>query len=123
MNRRQAFQFIFHSTIISFFSIRYALRWLFIHCNYIQYDNTGKVSEAEMGLNLEDRDELQEQVQTLLKNLNKRLAKRQTTSKWFRIRNLNMNKITHDEISISLKRRFKYPFFQRLSKTVSCFDL
>jgi hypothetical protein len=111
MNRRQLFQFIFHSIIISFFfSIRYALRWLFIHCNYIQYDNTRKVSEAEMGLNLEDRDELQEQ-------------KRQTTSKWFRIRNLNMNKITHAEISIGLKRRFKYPFFQRLSKTVLCFDL
>jgi hypothetical protein len=103
MNRRQLFQFIFHSIIISFFfSIRYALRWLFIHCNYIQYDSTGKVSEAEMGLNLEDRDELQEQVQTLFKN---------------------MNKITHAEISIGLKRRFKYPFFQRLSKTVSCFDL
>jgi hypothetical protein len=63
-----------------------------------------------MGLNLIDRDELQEQ-------------KRQTTSKWFRIRNLNMNKITHAEISIGLKRRFKYPFFQRLSKTVLCFDL
>ncbi len=39
-----------------------------------------KVSDAEMILNVEDRDELQEQIQTLLKNLNKQLVKRQTTS-------------------------------------------
>jgi hypothetical protein len=39
-----------------------------------------KVSDAEIVLNVEDRDELQEQIQTLLKNLNKQLVKRQTTS-------------------------------------------